>query len=144
MSTGPSSAEVRPRDYEAPRTHPAPLRKSVIEELAATFPQEFKDTAASRFRSKTDISVTNSLYHYYALLVGRAVTQEDAKVFYVDTTQRSGLASLTGLLRRRQYDMFCLNDGSFPEVPAAERAAIMGDFLEKYYPIAAPWEKTSS
>ncbi|CAD5999942.1 stealth family protein [Agreia sp. COWG] len=123
---------------------PAPLRKSVIEELAATFPQEFKDTAASRFRSKTDISVTNSLYHYYALLVGRAVTQEDAKVFYVDTTQRSGLASLTGLLRRRQYDMFCLNDGSFPEVPAAERAAIMGDFLEKYYPIAAPWEKTSS
>jgi UDP-glucose 4-epimerase len=123
---------------------PAPLRKSVIARLEATFPDEFRRTAASRFRSKSDISVTNSLYHYYALLDGRAVTQEDAKVLYVDTTLKSGLGRLPALLRRRQYDLFCLNDGSFPEVPAAERAALMVDFLEKYFPIPAPWEKTQS
>jgi hypothetical protein len=118
--------------------------KSVIAQLEATFPEEFRRTAASRFRSKSDISVTNSLYHYYALLDGRAVTQEDAKVLYVDTTLKSGLGRLPALLRRRQYDLFCLNDGSFPEVPAAERAALMVDFLEKYFPIPAPWEKAKA
>ena len=123
---------------------PAPLRKSVIELLESDFPEEFRRTAASRFRSKSDISVTNSLYHYYALLEGRAVTQEDAKVLYVDTTLKSGLGRLPALLRRRQFDLFCLNDGSFPEVPADERAELMVDFLEKYFPIPAPWEKTSS
>jgi hypothetical protein len=120
---------------------PVPLRKSVIAELEAEFPEEFRRTAASRFRSSTDISVTNSLYHYYALLTGRAVTQKDARVLYVDTTMRSGLAHLPGALKRRQYDLFCLNDGSFPEVPAEERAEIIVAFLERYYPIAAPWEK---
>jgi UDP-glucose 4-epimerase len=123
---------------------PAPLRKSVIELLEADFPEEFRRTAASRFRSKSDISVTNSLYHYYALLEGRAVTQDDAKVLYVDTTLKSGLCRLPALLRRRQYDLFCLNDGSFPEVAADERAELMVDFLEKYFPIPAPWEKTSA
>ena len=37
------------------------------------FPEEFAKTAASRFRAADNISVTNSLYHYYALLTGRAV-----------------------------------------------------------------------
>jgi UDP-glucose 4-epimerase len=122
---------------------PAPLRKSVMKQLEETFPEEFRRTAASRFRSKTDISVTNSLYHYYSLLEGHAVTQEDAKVLYVDTTLKSGLARLPGMLARRQYDLFCLNDGSFPEVSADDRARTMVDFLEKYFPIAAPWEKPS-
>ncbi len=119
---------------------PAPLRTSVIRELESEFPEDFVRTAASRFRASTDISVTNSLYHYYALLTGQAVTQESARVLYVDTTSRSGLGMLPSLLKRRQYDFFCLNDGSFPEVPAEERAEIMGAFLEMYYPIRAPWE----
>jgi hypothetical protein len=119
---------------------PAPLRKSVVQKLEDEFPDEFRRTAASRFRSSTDISVTNSLYHYFALLTGRAVTQDDAKVLYVDTTMRSGLALLPGVLKRRQFDLFCLNDGSFPEVGAAERAETMVDFLENYFPIPAPWE----
>jgi hypothetical protein len=52
---------------------PVALRRSVLAELEAEFPGEFAATQASRFRSATDISVTNSLYHYYALLTGRAV-----------------------------------------------------------------------
>jgi hypothetical protein len=44
------------------------------------------------------------------------------------------------MLKERSYDFFCLNDGSFPEVSAEERATLVLDFLEKYYPIAAPWE----
>lgn len=119
----------------------APLRKSVLLELEAEFPEEFARTAAARFRSWDSISVTNSFYHYYALLTGRAVTQVGAKVQYIDTTVRSGLDSLPKLLKKRNQDFFCLNDGSFPEVSAEERQERVTDFLEKYFPIPAPWER---
>src|SRR6476659_9593283 len=102
----------------------APLRRSVVEQMEQEFPAEFAKTAASTFRAADNISVTNSFYHYYALLTGRA-----------------GLNYLPKLLAKRNMDFFCLNDGSFPEVPAEERAELVTDFLEKYYPIKAPWEK---
>jgi hypothetical protein len=119
----------------------APLRRSVAAQMEQEFPAEFAKTAASRFRAADNISVTNSFYHYYALLTGRAVTQTAAKVRYVDTTARAGLNYLPKLLSKRNMDFFCLNDGSFPEVPAEERAELVTDFLEKYFPIKAPWEK---
>jgi hypothetical protein len=120
---------------------PAPLRRSVLTELEAEFPGEFAATQASRFRSATDISVTNSLYHYYALLTGRAVQNTDAEVLYVDTTTHKGLGLMRGLLKRRAWDFFCLNDGSFPEVGPEERARKVRSFLERYFPVPAPWEK---
>ena len=119
----------------------APLRRSLVAQMEQEFPAEFASTAASTFRAADNISVTNSFYHYYALLTGRAVTQTAAKVRYVDTTLRSGLKYLPKLLNKRNMDFFCLNDGSFPEVPAEERAELVTEFLEKYYPIKAPWEK---
>ncbi|MEF2978154.1 stealth family protein [Subtercola sp. YIM 133946] len=118
----------------------APLRRSIMSELEMEFPADFERTAASRFRSSTDISVTNSLYHYYALMTGRAVVQEAARVRYVDTTIRSGLAMLPGILRKRSFDFFCLNDGSYPEVSAEERTEAVQAFLEQYFPFKAPWE----
>ncbi|MFF1878431.1 stealth family protein [Leifsonia sp. NPDC058230] len=121
----------------------APLRKSVLLELEREFPKDFARTQRSQFRSATDISVTNSLYHYYALLTGRAVQQDNATVRYVDTTARSALNSLPGMLKKREFDLFCLNDGSFPEVSAEERASIVVEFLERYFPIRAPWEKAA-
>ena len=122
----------------------APFVKSVVSELETELAQDFARTAASRFRSATDISVTNSLYHYYALTTGRAVVQEHAKVLYVDTTLQHGVDLMQGLLRSRSKDMFCLNDGSFPEIEAEERTAIVQDFLEKYFPIVPPWERAAT
>ncbi|MCY0906623.1 stealth family protein [Arthrobacter sp. H14-L1] len=119
----------------------APLRRSVMAEMEREFPAEFAATAASTFRAADNISVTNSLYHYYALLNGQAVTQPEARVRYIDTTMRSGLTYLPRLLAKRNADFFCLNDGSFPEVAAQERAELVTDFLERYYPLRAPWEQ---
>jgi Stealth protein CR2, conserved region 2/Stealth protein CR3, conserved region 3/Stealth protein CR4, conserved region 4/Stealth protein CR1, conserved region 1 len=121
----------------------APLRRSVLGELEHEFAADFARTQASRFRASTDISVTNSLYHYYALMTGRAVQHESAKVLYVDTTLRSGLQKLPTLLKKRKFDFFCLNDGSFPEVSAWERAEAVGAFLERYFPVPAPWERAA-
>lgn len=117
-----------------------PLRRSVMTELEQEFPQDFARTSAAAFRQATDISVTNSLYHFYALLTGRAVVQTDAAVTYIDTTSRSGLVEMRALLKKRTQDFFCLNDGSFPEVSVEDRAAAVLEFLEEYYSTPAPWE----
>jgi hypothetical protein len=121
-----------------------PLRKSVLSEMEREFPEDFARTQASQFRSSTDISVTNSFYHYYALMTGRAVQQEKAKVLYVNTTTRQGLDLLPVLRKKHSYDFFCLNDSSFPEVSAEERAERVSAFLERYFPIPAPWEKVAA
>ncbi len=116
-----------------------PLRRSVVD---ADWNRSSRTSSPRRprspFRAADNISVTNSLYHYYALLTGRAVTQTAARVRYVDTTARAGLNYLPKLLAKRNMDFFCLNDGSFPEVPAEERAELVTDFLEKYFPIRRP------
>lgn len=56
----------------------------------------------------------------------------------------SGLNRLDKLLRKRNQDFFCLNDGSFPEVSAAERQQRVTDFLTRYFPIPAPWERAGT
>lgn len=122
---------------------PVPLRRSVLREMEARFPEDFARTSHSRFRSATDISVTNSLYHYYALFTGRAVPQETARFRYVDTTLRRGLALLDDLAERRDLDFFCLNDSSFPEIPESERVREVSRFLADYFPDPAPWERVS-
>jgi len=121
-----------------------PLRRSVMAELEREFPDDFRRTAGSAFRSATDISVTNSFYHYYALMTGRAVVQTQAKVKYIETTLRMALRQMEKLLARRDHDMFCLNDGSKPEISVEERTRAVTDFLESYFPIRAPWEKTDT
>ncbi|QDQ95880.1 sugar phosphotransferase [Rhodococcus sp. WB9] len=117
-----------------------PLRKSVMEEMEKEFPDEFAATAASTFRASSNISVTNSLYHYYALMSGRAVVQTSARVKYVDTTMKSGLRDMDSLLAKRSMDFFCLNDGSAPEIDLELRTRKVTQFLENYFPIPAPWE----
>lgn len=119
----------------------APFVKSVMRELESEFPQDFARTAASRFRSATDISVTNSLYHYYALMTGRAVAQTQVRSLYIETTLKRALRQMRRLLKRRDQDMFCLNDGSFPEISDEVRLAAVTEFLERYFPFPAPWEK---
>ncbi|TFC81403.1 sugar phosphotransferase [Cryobacterium cheniae] len=121
----------------------APLRKSVMQELEAEFPDDFARTAASQFRSATDISVTNSLYHYYALMTGRAVEQTQARSLYVETTLKLALRQMNALRKRRDQDMFCLNDGSNPEISDEVRREAVTDFLERYFPIVAPWERVN-
>ncbi len=119
----------------------APLRRSVMAELNREFPTEFAATAASTFRAADNISVTNSLYHYYALLTGRAVVHKDGKGIYVDTSSVAGLASLEGILARRNADFLCLNDGSHGDATQEQRLAMVTAFLEHYFPFKAPWEK---
>ncbi|WP_345751163.1 stealth conserved region 3 domain-containing protein [Microbacterium rhizophilus] len=120
-----------------------PHRRSVMAELEREFPEEFARTAAARFRSATDVSVTNSLYHYYALMSGRAVPTSVPRTAYVQTTLQSSLHRMERLLTRRDADMFCLNDGSVPELPEEVRERAVREMLDAYFPVVAPWERLS-
>lgn len=120
-----------------------PLRRSVAYELEREFAEDYARTAASRFRSATDISVTNSLYHYYALATGRAVITTEPRTRYVQTTQLDSLRRMERLVTGRDTDMFCLNDGSVPEIPEEVRVPALRACLERYFPVTAPWEKES-
>ncbi|MQP33747.1 sugar phosphotransferase [Rhodococcus erythropolis] len=117
-----------------------PLRKSVMAEMEREFAEDFAATAASTFRASSNISVTNSLYHYFTLMSGRSVVQKSAAVKYVDTTVKAGLRDMDSLLAKRSMDFFCLNDGSAPEIDLELRTRKITEFLESYYPIPAPWE----
>ena len=123
---------------------PTPLRRSVLFEMEREFAADFARTAASPFRASTDISVTNSLYHYYALMTGRSVVQPNARVKYVETTLTSSLKQMKRLLRNRRQDFFCLNDGSEPEISIETRISAVLEFLNSYFPIPAPWEKSDA
>ncbi|HYJ48579.1 MAG TPA: stealth conserved region 3 domain-containing protein [Microbacterium sp.] len=118
-----------------------PLRRSVMSELEREFPQDFARTAASRFRSATDISVTNSLYHYYAQFTGRALSSSAPRVRYIQTTLAASLAGMERLARRRDVDMFCLNDGGEGEMPEELRVRTVTETLERMFPVRAPWER---
>lgn len=118
-----------------------PLRRSVMAELEMAFPDDFAWTAASRFRSATDISVTNSLYHYYALMTGRAVATRQPRTRYVQTTLTASLGRMERLAERGDIDMFCLNDGGETEVPEQLRTRVVRDALERMFPVRAPWER---
>lgn len=123
---------------------PTPLRRSVLFEMEREFSEAFTRTAASPFRSSTDISVTNSLYHYYALMTGRAVVRVNARVKYVETTLRESPAQMRSLLKERDMDFFCLNDGSAPEISVEKRIETVLRFLNRYFAIAAPWERDAT
>ncbi|MBZ4485786.1 stealth family protein [Microbacterium sp. cx-55] len=118
-----------------------PLRRSVMSELEQTFPDDFARTAASRFRSATDVSVTNSLYHYYAMFTGRAVATTAPRTRYFQTTLADSLRRMERLSERSDVDMFCLNDGgSGVEVPEEVRVRVVTELLERMFPVRAPWE----
>ena len=118
-----------------------PLRKSVMAELEHEFSEDFERTAASRFRSADDISVTNSFYHYYALMTGRAVATSEPRVRYVHTTLATSIGRMERLAERTDVDMFCLNDGGETELPEEIRIRTIRTTLDRMFPVLPPWER---
>ncbi|RIV35596.1 sugar phosphotransferase [Micromonospora radicis] len=119
---------------------PHALRRSVLYEIEETFAARHQQTAGSRFRAMTDISIASSLHHYYAFHSGRAVPGElryaIAELSHPDTPAR-----LAHLLARRDRHVFCLNDAFSTEEDLAAQLRIVTPFLDTYFPVPSPWEK---
>jgi hypothetical protein len=118
---------------------PYPLQKSVLREIEDALPAEVRQTAEHQFRHPGDLSIPSSLQHYWGYFTGRAVPGT-IKYTYADLAHPSTPVQLAFLLKRRHCDVFCLNDTDSAEVALAEQAAMLADFLPRYFPFRAPFE----
>ncbi|MFF8945177.1 stealth family protein [Streptomyces sp. NPDC014864] len=118
---------------------PHALRRSVLTEIEQVYAHSHRTTQHSRFRSPHDVPIVSSLYHYYAYHSARA-TVGDIRYAYVDLADDLAQRRLDGLLARRNYDTFCMND----TVPAADPVAqdrMVANFLDAYFPVPGPYER---
>lgn len=126
---------------------PHALRRSVLYEIEQEFAPRHRATAANRFRSLDDLSVTSSLHHYYAYLTGRAVPG-DIRYDYFDLSHENTPARLGRLLRTRNRETFCVNDTVSADADADAGTGLRPDvvtpFLEGYFPLTSPFELTGS
>ena len=118
----------------APYAH----RVSVLTAIAERFDVEVDATTRSSFRSAIDVSMLSSLAQHYGLMDGTAHVAE-ADVGFVDVTDPL-LPRRLKEIAQREREMFCLGDGHVFARDPEQVAAIVTEFLETYFPIAAPWE----
>ncbi|CAN5385511.1 hypothetical protein BH11ACT8_BH11ACT8_25720 [soil metagenome] len=118
----------------APYAH----RVSVLTEIAERFAPEVDATTRSPFRSTTDVSMLSSLAQHYGLMSGTAYVAE-ADFAFVDLADAIVRRRLRDLLNRHRAG-FCLGDGHDFARDPAKVDAMVAEFLEAYFPIAAPWE----
>ncbi|MGC9667532.1 stealth family protein [Planosporangium sp. 12N6] len=120
---------------------PHPLRRSVLEELSGRYAEELENTARHQFRHPDDVSLPSSLYHYYAHLTGRAVVG-DLRYMYTNIADPDTAHRLRLTLARRDYDVMCLNDTDSDPAKMRQLHEVLEEFLDAYYPVAAPWERS--
>ena len=117
---------------------PYPHRRSVLEELAARFPDELAATARAPFRSETDVSVLSSLAQHYGLATGRSYVAEPDLAF-VDLAHPDADKQLRRLLTRDR-DFVCLAEHHDHAMRVDLLEEALTQWCETYYPVAAPWE----
>lgn len=118
---------------------PVPLIRSAQAELEAKVGEAADRTARSRFRSPTDLSMSSFLGPYYCVATGRGV-MADLDFLYVNIANRWASAQLTALAADRDRDAFCLNETSMDGAREHRVDALVGDFLESYFPTPSPFE----
>jgi hypothetical protein len=119
---------------------PHALRRSVLYEIEEEFSERHRETAANKFRSLNDLSVTSSLHHYYAYLTGKAIPS-GIRYDYFDLSHTNTAARLGRLLNSRNRDTFCVNDTVSDDVDLESQFAVMKSFLEDYFPYVSPFER---
>ena len=118
---------------------PHPQLRSVITELEAQFPAEFRTTAAQQFRSPGDLSIASALHHAYGYRIGRA-SPAMLEYLYTELADPQTVTRLRRLARNRNVDAFCLNDhtGGAEELNLRET---LHAFLEAYFPLPSTFER---
>ena len=118
---------------------PVPQRRSVHLDLEERFEKEISATLEHQFRDVGDVAVASWLHHYVGYLTGRALPGS-ISYDYFRVTRREALARMSGLLKRRYADCFCLNDFDEQDVDDDERHRLLNEFLTTYFPTPSPFE----
>lgn len=122
---------------------PSPLRRSVTEQLEATYPDLFAVTRRAQFREQTDIAVAGSFYFNVAGAMGAAVP---ARIHYeyIDPATEDGRQRMLKVIAKHDRDTICVNDGSTDETDAQriETDAFIRGSLEEFLPVPSAFEKS--
>jgi hypothetical protein len=113
------------------------LRRDLLAEIEARWPEVFQRLRATRFRTARDINLTSFLYHHYGLATGQVSMAEVTHAFLKssDIRWRAGLAAIA----RTDPQIICLNEGGDP--PGADWHRAVRDVLAARWPVPAPWER---
>ncbi|MCX3059190.1 stealth family protein [Streptomyces beihaiensis] len=121
---------------------PHALHRAVLAEIEDEFPEEHRRTAASRFRSPDDISVTSSLHHYYAFHTSRAFPARGGlRYMYCDISQDGAERKLGTLLKQRSHHVLCVNDTVSDASDMTRLGDLLDTFLGRYFPSPSPFER---
>jgi hypothetical protein len=124
---------------DKPLHSPYPLRKSVMYELEAEFPEIVEQTAHSRFRSPSDLSIAASFAQHYGFATGRGVLGViDTEYVHVESGRLDW--HLDRIRLGRDLDTFCINETEHQGGDIEGRERKISQFFEEYFPLAAPWE----
>lgn len=116
---------------------PYAQRKSVVEEIEATFADAIEYTRRSTFRRELDVNM-DQFHQYYAEMTGRAV-RATIDYDYINLAVPTDLERLTTILSKRSKQAICLNDAPDEEGVPPDDAVII-DFLEAYLPVRSRFE----
>ncbi|MFF9347768.1 stealth family protein [Streptomyces sp. NPDC014734] len=120
---------------------PHSLRRDILQEIEERYATEHKLTQYSRFRSPSDLSITSSLHHYYGQQTSRSVAGK-IRYTYLDLAAPTTGRHLNRLLAQRDYHTFCINDTVDDPDTAEARTAMLKTFLENYFPVPSPYERS--
>jgi hypothetical protein len=148
MSGGKNNRELLHKAFDRTVTNkfkhvPQSLLREVMFEMEERFADTFEATASHQFRNPADLSVVSSLHHHYAYLRGRAV-EGDLRYLYADIAAPNTAQRLERLLRRRDFDTFCLNDHDTSGIDPVEQQRMLHHFLSSYFPLPSSFEKAGS
>lgn len=120
------------------RHTPHAQRKKVLYDLEQKFPDLFLQMAKSELRQPSDYSVTSSLHHYHAYMMGAAIPAT-IKYGYIDIAAKNAEEKMT-LLDRRNVDVFCINETDLPVDGQGRADRIVSNFLNKRFPLPSSFE----
>ncbi len=121
---------------------PIPMKRSLLQEIEAQYPEPIAKTRSAKFRSASDIALPSMLAHYYGIAKGIAVewTEESGECIYVDTG-RHDFQSQLEIITQTKPSFVCLNvTGTHADIDLDTQADLLRDYLRQRYPIASPFE----
>ncbi|WP_370218937.1 hypothetical protein [Kitasatospora sp. GAS1066B] len=116
-----------------------PLLRSLLAATADSFAAELVQTTRSVFRSPSDLApITLAVSCGF---LARQVAWGEVRHRHVNVDCSTNIDHLSGLLKARDMDTFCLNDGTVQKALRAQQDEMVATFLEDYFPVPGPFEQ---
>lgn len=114
------------------------LRRDVLAEMEARWPDIYHALRQNRFRTGHDVNITSFLYHHYGLATGRVI-QSSVKNAFVKSQDIRWKSQLSKIAKT-EPEIICINDGG-DAAPSNDWHGAVRDFLHRSWPASAPWER---